>query len=52
MVKVKKFYRPTSKYKWAVVWNDGSKSFYYTKKIAISEMRRDLAKNPRRGRKK
>ena len=41
-----------SKYKWAVVWNDGSKSYYKTKKLAISAMRRDLAKNPRKRSKK
>ena len=53
MVKVEKTHRPkgskmASKFKWAIVWNDGSKSFYHTKKRAISEMRRDLAKKSRK----
>lgn len=48
MVKVGKTLKGTEMYrrrKYAFVqWNDGSKSYYPNKRIAISEMRRDIAR--------
>ena len=37
---------------WAVVWNDGSKSYYNSKKVAIKEMRKELGRNLGFGRRK